>query len=311
MAPKWYSFDYKETHFLCLCSEDPVNRIGEDQLKFIREDLEANREARWTLVFIHKPLWTYAESQISNSGEDRTNWKQVEELLVDRPHTVFAGHVHHYVQYERNEQNYYSLATTGGGSSLRGNKYGEFDHVTWLTMEPTGPQVVNLRLDGILAPDVVTESKIAKINHLLDRVTLDISPILVKESSGFQEGTFELTLENQLDEAIEVTGATEGLPLRGLFVEPEQLKLAVGPGGSAKQLLKVAFNEKIDFGFLKKGNFSAKISTSGRSRNFHRTHDSAGYRPSIRLPLACRESGDRWPVPPRNRLNGTRQLRTR
>ena len=264
-GPKWYSFDYKETHFLCLCSEDPVNRIGEDQLKFIRKDLEANREARWTLVFIHKPLWTYAESQISNSGEDRTNWKQVEELLVDRPHTVFAGHVHHYVQYERNEQNYYSLATTGGGSSLRGNKYGEFDHVTWLTMEPTGPQVVNLRLDGILAPDVVTESKIAKINHLLDRVTLDISPILVKESSGFQEGTFELTLENQLDEAIEVTGATEGLPLRGLFVEPEQLKLAVGPGGSAKQLLKVAFNEKIDFGFLKKGNFSAKISTSGEA----------------------------------------------
>ena len=262
-GPKWYSFDYKEVHFLCLCSEDPVNQIGEEQLKFIREDLAANRVARWTLVFIHKPLWTYAESQIKNGGDDRTNWKQVENLLVDRPHTVFAGHVHHYVQYERNEQKYYSLATTGGGSSLRGNKYGEFDHIAWLTMEPTGPQVVNLRLDGILSPDVVTEDKIAMINQLLDGVSLSISPILVKESSGFQAGTFELTLENQLNQAIEVTGTTDGLPLRGLLVEPEKLKLVVGPGGSAKQKLKVAFNNEIDLGFLKKGNFSAKISTSG------------------------------------------------
>ncbi len=264
-GPEWYSFDYKDVHFLCLCSEDPVNRISDKQLEFIRRDLEASKDDRWTLVFIHKPLWTYAESQIQNQGQDRTNWKQVEELLVGRPHTVFAGHVHHYVQYERNENNYYSLATTGGGSSLRGNKYGEFDHVTWLTMEPSGPQVVNLRLDGILPPDVVTEKSISGINELLNSVSLDISPILVKKSSGFQQGTFELTLTNQLDKAVEVVGSTDGLPLRGLLVEPEELKLTVEPGGSAKQTIKVAFSEQIDFSFLKKGSLSTTISSIDKS----------------------------------------------
>lgn len=45
---------------------------------------------------------------------------------------------------------YYSLATTGGGSKLRGTAYGEFDHVAWVTMKKTGPVVANLLLDGIL-----------------------------------------------------------------------------------------------------------------------------------------------------------------
>ena len=45
---------------------------------------------------------------------------------------------------------YYSLATTGGGSKLRGTAYGEFDHFAWVTMKKSGPIVANLLLDGIL-----------------------------------------------------------------------------------------------------------------------------------------------------------------
>ena len=118
----WYSFDYKGVHFLCICSEDPHDSIGDEQLNFIEQDLAEHADARWTLVFLHKPLWAYAEREISAGNGDPTNWKQVERLLVDRPHTVFAGHVHNYVAYDRNGQNYYTLATTGGGSQLRATK---------------------------------------------------------------------------------------------------------------------------------------------------------------------------------------------
>jgi hypothetical protein len=87
-----------------------------------------------------------------------TGWPKVEKALGDRKYTVFAGHIHHYAKYIRNNRSYYMLGTTGGGSQLRGTSFGEFDHATWVTMTDQGPQLANLRLDGILEDDVSTEN---------------------------------------------------------------------------------------------------------------------------------------------------------
>ncbi|MEK6250243.1 MAG: metallophosphoesterase, partial [Planctomycetales bacterium] len=54
-GPKWYSFDYKNVHFICLCSEDPNFRISDEQLDWLETDLAESTESRWTLVFIPKP----------------------------------------------------------------------------------------------------------------------------------------------------------------------------------------------------------------------------------------------------------------
>lgn len=134
-GPEWYSFDYRGVHFMCLNSEDPEDHMGDEQLAWIKQDLEDHANARWTLLFFHKPLWLTAERAKAAGNADPTNWSRVEELLGARPHTVFAGHVHHYVQYDRRGMKYYHLGTTGGASPLRGIPYGEFDHVAWLTME--------------------------------------------------------------------------------------------------------------------------------------------------------------------------------
>lgn len=261
-GPEWYSFDYRGVHFVCLSSEDPQQHLGEKQLAWVEEDLAANRDARWTLVFLHKPLWTYAERGLENDGVDPTNWKRVEALLVDRPHTVFAGHVHHYVQYERNDRHYYSLATTGGGSQLRGNEYGEFDHVTWLTMEPEGPHVVNLRLDGILPAGVVTEKSIGRFNTFLRQATVRVAPILVEHDSGFDEGDLEVELINDLGENVVMEGEIDGLPLRGLTADPELVRLQVGPTGTAAQSVRLRFDERVEFASLRRATFTAKIRTT-------------------------------------------------
>jgi hypothetical protein len=102
---------------------------------------------RWTLVFLHKPMWVFNDG--STNG-----WQEVEKLLAGRPYTVFAGHVHRYQKFIRNGQNYYQLATTGGASRLRGPEYGEFDHIVWVTMKPNGPVLANLMLDGIYKEDM-------------------------------------------------------------------------------------------------------------------------------------------------------------
>ncbi|QDT68256.1 Calcineurin-like phosphoesterase superfamily domain protein [Planctomycetes bacterium MalM25] len=262
---EWYSFDYRGVHFLCLNSEDPVQEISEEQLGFIERDLASHADARWTLVFLHKPLWTYAERQLASGGEDRTRWKRVEKMLIDRPHTVFAGHVHNYVQYRRNGRDYYSLATTGGGSRLRGNEYGEFDHITWLTMEADGPQIVNLRLDGILPHDVVTEASARRFREFLRRVTLEVQPILVDDESGFVEGEIGVRLINELGAKVEVTGEIDGLPLRGLTVDPEAISLAVGPTGEATQNVLVRFDEKVGFDRLRRATFTASVTATDSS----------------------------------------------
>lgn len=260
---EWYSFDYQGVHFVCLSSEDREDQIGPEQFAWLEKDLAKNADARWTLLFMHKPLWTRAEAALTAGNADPTNWKNVERLLGDRPFTVFAGHVHHYVQYERNGRKYYHLATTGGGSQLRGVPYGEFDHVTWLTMEKDGPHVANLLLDGILPGDAVTETGIARFREFLAKTRIEVAPILISEGEGLTAGQIEIRVTNKFDRPIEVRGTIEGLPLRGLTVDPASLELAAAAGETAELGVGIRFAEAIEFPHLAETLLTARIKTVG------------------------------------------------
>ena len=225
----WYSFDYKHVHFVCLCSEDPHAEIGAEQMQWLREDLAAHKDARWTLVFLHKPLWTEAERELAAGNPDRTHWKQVEELLSDRPHNVFAGHTHNYVQFVRNRTKYYQFATTGGASMLRGPKYGEFDHIVWLTMEQDGPHLANILLDGVLAPDVVTEEKIGQLRRLLARTQLQVDPILVRNHNQLSRGELVVRLKNGFESAVTVDARITGFPLGAADEHAEGIRFTAQP----------------------------------------------------------------------------------
>jgi 3',5'-cyclic AMP phosphodiesterase CpdA len=150
---RYYDFVFRNVLFLVLCSEDFTGKekdegaISAEQQAFVQKSLEAHRDVRWTLVFLHKPMWVYPE--VAKSG-----WLEVEKLLAGRPYTVFAGHIHRYQRFVRNGQRYYQLATTGGGSRMRGIDYGEFDHLVWVTMKKDGPVLANVLLDGVLPADL-------------------------------------------------------------------------------------------------------------------------------------------------------------
>ena len=51
----------------------------------------------------------------------------------------------------------HTILATCGKNALRGPEYGEFDHITWVTMTDDGPMVVNLTLSGIVPDDIVEE----------------------------------------------------------------------------------------------------------------------------------------------------------
>ena len=144
----YYSFVYKNVLFLALDSTGEKGDIVPDaQVESMKKALEKYPDARWTFVFLHHPLWLY---------DAPTGFAKIEKLLEGRRHTVIAGHFHRYLHEWRNNTNYYVLASTGGGSELRGPRYGEFDHVTLVTVTDDGPVMANLRLDGILPHDVTT-----------------------------------------------------------------------------------------------------------------------------------------------------------
>jgi hypothetical protein len=147
---RYYEFVYRDVLFLLLNSEDPPDSRGghfsAEQLAWLKKTLAAHPAVRWTLVFLHQPMWTY---KAASNG-----WAEAEKLLADRPYTVFAGHIHVYRKFVRNGRNYYQLATTGGASKARGTEYGEFDHVVWVTMKKDGPVLANVLLDGVLREDL-------------------------------------------------------------------------------------------------------------------------------------------------------------
>ena len=262
-GPEWYSFDYKGVHFICLCSEDPNFRIGDEQLAWLKQDLNKSRDARWTLVFLHKPLWFISERYQSFGIFDKTQWPAVEKLLHGRKHTVFAGHSHHYAQFHRNGATYYQLATTGGGSRLRGVPYGEFDHIMWLTMEPEGPYVVNLLLDGIVPGDRVSETKLAQFRNFLRDAKVEVAPILLRPDEGLKQGQIDIRLINGFDRPVRVTGRIEGLPLRGLSQQPIDLTLSAAQGKTDQLSIGIAFNESIPVADLGSTFFRGRVETDG------------------------------------------------
>ena len=192
----YYHFLYKDVLFLCLNSEDNYRgsnkgTIDDEQYAYIEKVLEENPSVKWTLVFMHQPLW---------NQKDTKRWKDVELLLQDRKHSVFVGHNHRYMKYERNNGKYFILATTGGGSDLSGPNFGRFDHVVWVTMTDEGPIIANLLLEGIWHEDVFTEDLASFILPISYQFPVTIPPVFVQDSNfGKVDIPIKITNEKDLE----------------------------------------------------------------------------------------------------------------
>ncbi len=156
----YYYFTYKNVLFLCLNSEDGATALknpdfSDKQLAFVEKTLAENPTVDWTMVFMHQPLWLTPTAK---------NWQSVEKLLSSRKHSVFTGHTHQYALHTRNKNDYFVLSTMGGVNSLRGKKYGEFDHFLWVTMTTDGPSFANLLLDGVEDKSVQTAENLDRID---------------------------------------------------------------------------------------------------------------------------------------------------
>ena len=179
-GPHYYHFVYKDVLFLILDTEDHTaermqemlearsaaiqaldagvegargmeyfrmpertsGNIGPDQSEYFAQVLAEYPDVRWTMLFMHKPVW---------QGEGDPEFVTIEDALTDRPYTLFNGHFHSMSHTVRRGRDYIMLGTTGG-SQGSGDAMA-FDHVTMVTVTNDGPAIAHLRLEGVLGKD--------------------------------------------------------------------------------------------------------------------------------------------------------------
>ncbi len=226
---RYYDFIYKNTLFIILDSnDDDDHSLTREQTDFAIETISQHPDVRWTFLLMHHPIWTY---------DTNGRFEEVERALEGRKYTVLAGHTHHYTHENRKGQNYYVLATTGGGSSLRGNYFGEFDHITWVTMTDAGPSLANLRLDGILPHDIANNKTQLLAGALANNASMK-HLLLCNQGEKFTDGTLYFYFENS---------GVEPMTIQFQFYHQHQLiipesvaKVTLDPNG--KRVIEIPFS---------------------------------------------------------------------
>jgi hypothetical protein len=221
----YYSFDVAGVHFVSLYAfetldADPrwgdvfLSAIGDDQVAWLADDLEAHRSARQIVVFVHQPLWY-----------NWSGWQRVHALLARYPvAAVVAGHFH-YAQDEGTLDGirYLVVGSTGGATKDGTRNAGDVYEVAVLTVSAGsgGGRSASLDLvplDGqplALTPRVDmdrVQTLDLMLGNLYDFGT--INPVYVKDGAlvdactGGNPATLELVpIGNSIDVPLDVSVA--------------------------------------------------------------------------------------------------------
>lgn len=228
----YYHFLYHDVLFLCLNTEDGgLGKLADEQTAYAKDVLSRHADARWTFVFMHEPIWH------EGYGQPHPDWAEIEAALGNRPFTVFAGHWHGYRRAVRNDRRYYILSVTGGGSRMRGEAFGEFDHVVWVTMKDQGPVIANLTLDGILPEDVLTSEQYNLAYGLSRAYSIACEPLRI-DGPIPDAATLTMSVTNRSDLPLRVTGAFG--PTNGVHVHPHAVDTTVSAGRSLTQPIELS-----------------------------------------------------------------------
>jgi predicted phosphodiesterase len=240
----YYYFIYKNVLFLSVNTQDGgVSAIDQQQIDYFKKAIADNPQVRWTFLFMHRPVW------FTNSKNEE-GYEKIEAALNGRNYTLFSGHYHTYLSNVKDGNKRFILGSTGGGSELRGEKFGEFDHITLVTLNTGGsPKIVNLKLDGIIKEDVVNEKTYPITNTLIDENWIS-TPTYVSTNQIEKRVTPEILFNNPTPYPLKVTGSLPTIP--GYTINPEKIDLTLAPNTKKVQpvVITSSKNAAIDLSAL-------------------------------------------------------------
>ncbi len=115
----YFSFDHEGCHFIILNSETvgSEGRIPEKQLTWLRQDLDAHLDAKFTFVTLHRPLFPVDGHIGSSMDAYPAERDALHQLFVEKGvDCVFCGHEHLYNHQEKDGIHYF--ITGGAGAPL-------------------------------------------------------------------------------------------------------------------------------------------------------------------------------------------------
>lgn len=231
----YYTFRYQDVLFVVVNTDEiEGGGISSYQSDYLVDKISKAQNVRWIMVFMHRPVWSY--------GDD-IGYAKIESALEGKNYTVFSGHHHHYRYAIKNGQEHFTLATTGGGSYLRGVELGEFNHITWITMKETGPEVAHIGLDQIYPKDVLPikdydDVQVLRQGNFFSIQDLDMTALKGQNVKG------ELTLINNLTKELHIKGKFP-LDSRYKFSIPE-IAETLDPGQTKKFVYGVELLVNLD-----------------------------------------------------------------
>lgn len=145
----YYSFTYKGCLFICFNTMEkhdyfpPRYSLPANQLEFALKEIERHSDARWTFLFMHKPLDWMSDG-----------WLEFEKKINHVNYSVFCGDWHNFCTATRHGKKYHMLGTVGGGwnSRLRHEdlSHGTLDAITWVTVtKDKGPVITHVAISGV------------------------------------------------------------------------------------------------------------------------------------------------------------------
>ena len=171
-GPKYYYFVYNNVLFMILHSQETNNCIGKTQADWAVAVLDKYPNVKETFIFVHYPLWQ--EQYLNKNLELRPLFRQ----LNRRNYTVFAGHDHAYMKFEKNKHKYFRLSTTGGLNEI--GELGHFDHFMWVTVFNDRPPIfANIMLDRIADENILTD----EVAGIIEGIKANRRDIVYKDKS--------------------------------------------------------------------------------------------------------------------------------
>jgi hypothetical protein len=198
-GPLYYSFDYKNSHFICLYTDEGQQSqvtFSDKQLQWLADDLK-NTDKTNIFVCMHKPAW---DEYYEPSGW----WEKVHELLKKYPvRAVIAGHYHSYRKYPPKDGiQYYILGATGGHLYEGVELIGRINHYNILRVEGDNFTMGVVKLGNVESDDYVVQEDADNAYKLTSQRGTHVEGWLWQPVDNEITGTIPIRIANPLDTEI-------------------------------------------------------------------------------------------------------------
>lgn len=216
----YYSFTRSGLHLIILDTGrySKVTDFPKEQINWLIDDLETNKDASRTIVFFHIPYW-------------------IETIAQDKPDTlhsifvkygvdaVFTGHYHVYFSGSFDGITYTSLGSSGGGSSP--GPTGLHYHFAWVTVDKKGISIAPVKMDAVRPWEELSAEEYL-LTRKAEYLAIKTGKAQVNDDLTIPKNSITITIENfNTDEALKDTLSWD-VPA-GWTVNPAQLVVETEP----------------------------------------------------------------------------------